>query len=67
MSNFVGLWQFQPGQECYVRHWPQTETGLIIAQLQFLSWPHYLVADAHGGEWQISQLELSTRPIPTPR
>ena len=57
-------WKFQLGEHAYVRGWLPVETALILAQLQFLNWPHYIVADADGAEWRISQLELSSRPIP---
>jgi hypothetical protein len=57
-------WCFQPGEHAYVRGWPQTETALILAQCEFLNWPHYIVSDWNGDEWRISQLELSSRPIP---
>lgn len=26
-------------------------------------WPHYLLQDPQGGEWEVSQMELSVKPI----
>jgi hypothetical protein len=60
-------WRLQPGQQAFVRGWPQGETVLILAQLEFIDWPHYIVADSNGAEWRISQLQLSSRPIPADR
>lgn len=56
-------WRFLPGDKAYVRDWPEEDSVLILAQLLAYPWPHYLVADATGAEWRISQLELSSKPI----
>jgi hypothetical protein len=59
-------WRFMPGDRVFVRGWTQLQTGLILCQLESYAWPHYIVADEDGGEWRISQLELSSLPIITP-
>lgn len=59
-------WRFDPGATVYVRGWPADETGKVVSGIQPTrsGWPHYLVIDYVGIEWQICQLDLSTKPIP---
>lgn len=56
-------WRFNPGDEVYVRGWPADEAAKVTAWIQNRALPHYLVVDAVGIEWQIAQLELSSKPI----
>lgn len=56
-------WRFMPGKQAYVRGWDQDQTVLVLCQLESHAWPHYMVVDARGDEWRISQLDLSSRPI----
>ncbi len=51
-----------PGDTAYVRNWPDGHSVLILNQCN-TRWPHYIVVDATGNEWRISQLELSRKPI----
>ena len=60
--------RFKVGDYAYVRgHRSQSvviaKKLLHIAPFKYatLSLPHYLVVDANGQEWQVSQLELTTR------
>jgi hypothetical protein len=61
-------WRFKPGAHVYVRGWAPDATGLVTDLLlagtnDLGCFPHYLVVDEAGVEWQISQLQLSSRPI----
>lgn len=56
-------WRFIPGDTVFVRGWAPDATGFVTDQCPGRGFPHYLVVDANGAEWRISQLELSTRPI----
>ena len=57
--------QFEAGDVVYLRpiaapgDWPMR----VLDQLSHRSWPHYRIADPIGGEWVVSQLELSTKPF----
>jgi len=55
-------WRFSPGDTAYVRGWPELHSVLIVDQCA-TAWPHYLVCDATGAQWRISQLELARKPI----
>jgi hypothetical protein len=59
-------WRFHPGATVYVRAWPSDETAKVVGTIQPTrsGWPHYLVVDSVGIEWQIAQVELSSKPIP---
>ena len=59
---------FRPGDKAYVRGWTQQENVLILTRLLHVSdcgiqAPHYQVLDSNGGDWQMSQLSLSSKPI----
>jgi hypothetical protein len=56
-------WRFMPGDHAFVRGWYPQHQVVVLCQLEAYAWPHYLVADADGAEWRISQLELSSRPL----
>lgn len=60
-------WRFHEGATVYVRGWPAEETGLVVGTVQPTrsGFPHYLIVDGGGLEWQLSQLYLSSKPIPT--
>lgn len=60
----VQPWRFQPGEKAYVRGWPQDYATTVREQLYGCGVPHYLLEDHLGGQWKISQLELSSCPIP---
>jgi hypothetical protein len=53
-------WRFIPGDTVHVCGWH--ETALVTQQVP-LRFPHYLVADADGAEWRVSQLQMSSKPI----
>ena len=60
--------RFKLGKRAYVRGWINSEPVIITRRLLHLSVPgafapHYLVTDAAGKEWRISQLELSSKPV----
>lgn len=59
-------WRFHEGATVYVRGWPVDETAKVVATIQPTrsGWPHYLVVDSVGIEWQIAQVQLSGKPIP---
>jgi hypothetical protein len=57
-------WRFNPGRLVYVRGWPADERGKVTAWIQNRAFPHYLVVDSVGIEWQVAQIELSSKPIP---
>lgn len=57
-------WRFQVGDTVYVRKWPADETGRVTGLIQSRAFPHYLVVDSGGMEWQVAQVELSSKPIP---
>ena len=59
------LFQFVPGDHVYVRGWSQDQTVIVTMTLQHCGFPHYLVVDDDGDEWQIAQIELSWKPIPS--
>jgi hypothetical protein len=59
--------RFKLGKRAYVRGWT-AEPVVITRRLLHLSvpgafCPHYLVTDAAGKEWRISQMELSSKPV----
>jgi hypothetical protein len=57
-------WRFNAGEQVYVQGWEAGTTGLVVEQLRDgLAFPHYLVVDPEGHEWDIAQLRLSSRPI----
>lgn len=56
-------WRFKIGALVYVRGWPAGETARVVAYVTELPFPHYLVMDSVGMEWQVCQLELSRRPL----
>ena len=57
-------WRFKLGALVYVWGWPAGETGRVVGYVTELPFPHYLVVDHMGIEWQIAQVELSLRPLP---
>lgn len=59
-------WRFNVRDAVYVRGWPLDECGRVIRLTRPApaAVPHYLVVDSGGMEWLISQLELSSKPIP---
>ena len=59
----VQPWRFQPGDAAYVRGWPQDYPCIVREHLHGCVFPHYLLEDHLGGQWKISQLELSSSPI----
>ena len=63
MKSYHGWpWRWQPGDMCYAR----TTSGNFTAEVQIIEriddmqWPHYLVEDAWGSRYRISQLCLSS-------
>jgi hypothetical protein len=57
-------WRFNAGEQVYVQGWEAGTTGLVVEQLHDgLAFPHYMVVDPEGLEWDIAQLRLSSRPI----
>lgn len=58
-------WRFEPGDTVYVRGWPADETARVLVGLRPTrsGFPHYLVVDGGGLEWQVAQLELSSKPL----
>jgi hypothetical protein len=57
-------YRFRPGQKVYARGWPTEQPAIVTTQLQHRGFPHYLLVDDDGHEWQIAQVELSSKPIP---
>ena len=57
-------WRFIPGDLVHVRGWHPEEPAEVLAQITSRRWPHYLVRDVAGATWRVSQLELSSKPIP---
>ena len=57
--------QFEPGDRVFLR--PIAAPGdwamEVIEQLLHRGWPHYRLRDPIGGEWMVSQLELSSKPF----
>jgi hypothetical protein len=60
----VQPWRFQPGDAAYVRGWSQDHPTTVREHLHTGGGPHYLLEDHLGGQWKVSQLELSSCPIP---
>jgi hypothetical protein len=60
-------WRFQPGAKVYARNWSEEQPLTVIEQLHGCGVPHYRLLDAIGDYWRMSQLELSTKPIPKER
>lgn len=58
-------WRFRTGQHAYVRGWAQDQNVVITSLVRNRAFPHYLVVDGMGREWQMAQVQLSTKPIPT--
>ena len=57
-------WRFAVGDVVYIAGHPQrgaTITGAF--GVGRTAWPHYLVQDYNGSEWQVSQQCLSRTPI----
>jgi hypothetical protein len=59
--------RFKLGKRVYMRGWP-AQPAIVTRHLLHISpagvfWPHYLVTDAAGKEWRVSQLELSSKPV----
>ena len=48
----------------YVYGWNQTEAATVLEQLTDAPWPKYVVKEQNGDRWVISQLLLSSKPIP---
>lgn len=59
-------WRFEPGDDVYVRGWAVGDAAKVVGTIQPTrsGWPHYLVVDYVGIEWQIAQIDLSSKPIP---
>jgi hypothetical protein len=65
-------WQFNVGQNVYVRSWPSQATAKITALRDIktedkwgrvVSVPAYLVVDETGDEWLLAQMLLSSTTI----
>lgn len=59
------LWRFTVGQTAFVRGWHSIlQPGRILARLpQLAPFPHYIVIDDEGFEWQVPQILLSSKPF----
>lgn len=56
--------KFKKGDRVYVRNWKRNQYGTVIGFADVKgSLPHYLVKIDCGPCYQVSQLELSSRPI----
>ena len=68
--------QFEPGEKVFLRPsrhpfgmQPFEVVGLLDGpraewnRLPTPRWPHYLVRDPAGDEWEVSQLEVLSRPL----
>ena len=57
-------WRFAVGDVVYIAGHPQREATIAGAfGVGRAAWPHYLVRDYNGSEWQVSQQCLSRTPI----
>lgn len=58
-------WRFLPGDTLHVRGWAADQTVVVTDQrtVNRYRFPHYLVVDSVGGEWLMSQLQLSRSPV----
>lgn len=64
MKKTDAVFCFAPGARVYVRNWSGEQSVVVTALALHRGWPHYFVVDSNGDEWQIAQIELSSKPIP---
>lgn len=61
-----GLWRFAIGDAAFVVGWAVDSAVTIVEQRPVSSgFPHYIVMDAVGDLWLMSQLRLSAKAIVT--
>ena len=58
------IWRFGFGASVYVYGWNQDLPAVVVDRVPEAMWPQYVVKERNGDRWIISQLLLSSRPIP---
>lgn len=64
LSKKRNVWRFNYRDRVFVYGWKQDEPVVVIEQRTDAPWPQYLVKEQNGDTWIISQLLLSSKPIP---
>ena len=64
LSKKRDIWRFRFGSSVYVYGWCQDQPAIIEDRVTEALWPQYVVKEHNGDRWVISQLLLSSRPIP---